>query len=747
LGKGEERATFLLEKCIQLAFARGSHYSVRMASALHTCMLCEAVCGLTVETEGNRVTSIRGDEHDPFSRGHLCPKAVALRDLHDDPDRVREPLRRVPGTDRFEPVSWEVALDEAGARLAAIQRQHGRHALALYLGNPTVHSYSALLAAPLVGKAFGTHARFSATSVDQLPHMLAALQMFGHQLLLPIPDVDRTAFLLMLGANPLVSNGSLMTAPGIAKRLEALRARGGKLVVVDPRRSETAAIADEHLFIRPGGDAYLLLGMLHTLFADGRVTLGRLDGRVDGVDEVRRLAERFPPERVAARTGIDAERIRGLARAFAAAPSAVAYGRVGVCTQEFGGLAAWLVTVLNVVTGNLDRAGGAMFTTPAADLVGLASRLGERGHFGVWKSRVRGLPEFGGELPVATLAEEIETPGEGQIRALVTHAGNPVLSTPNGARLDKALAKLDFMVSIDLYRNETTRHAHLILPTSFGLERDHYDLAFYALAVRNAARYVRPVVEPPPGVRPDWQVLLDLTLKLQAHGGGRRDRVLNATMRAIRFFGPRRTLDLLLRFGPHRLSLKRLEREPHGVDLGPLESRFPSLLQTPGKRIALAPAPFVADVARLETELAATTAQAGDGNGDGDGALLLIGRRQLRSNNSWMHNSQRLVKGPEACTLLMHPDDARRRGLSDGDRVRVRSRVVEIAVPLTVSPDIAAGVVSLPHGWGHGRAGVTLSVASARAGASINDLTDEGRLDALSGTAGFSGVPVTVAPA
>ncbi|HEY2745887.1 MAG TPA: molybdopterin-dependent oxidoreductase [Polyangia bacterium] len=703
---------------------------------LHTCMLCEAVCGLAVETEGNEVTSIRGDEHDPFSRGHICPKAVALRDLHADPDRVREPLRRVGTSDRFAPVSWDAALDETSERLAAIQKRHGRHSVALYLGNPTVHSYSALLAVPLMAKSLGTHARFSATSVDQLPHMLAALEMFGHQLLLPIPDVDRTAFFLVLGANPLVSNGSLMTAPGIARRLEALRARGGRLVVVDPRRTETAAIADEHLFIRPGGDAYLLLALLHVLFAEERIAVGRLGAFVDGLDEVRALAARFSPARVAARVGIDAERIARLAREFAAAPSAVCYGRVGVCTQEFGGLAAWLVNVLNVVTGNLDRAGGAMFATPAADLVGLATRLGERGHFGVWKSRVRGLPEFGGELPVAVLAEEIETPGDGQIRALITHAGNPVLSTPNGARLGRALDGLDFMVSIDIYKNETTRHATLILPTSFGLERDHYDIAFYALSVRNAARYVTPLVAPPPGVRHDWQVLLDLALGLGRRGGGRRDRTLVWMMRAMRMLGPRRVLDLMLRFGPHKLSLKKLLAAPHGIDLGALEERLPAMLPKDHARIALAPARMVADVTRLLAQL--------DAPAIGQGELILIGRRQLRSNNSWMHNSARLVKGPEACTLLMHPDDAEARGLADGDRVQVRSRVGAVAVPLALSRDIAVGVVSLPHGWGHGAANGALRVAESRAGASINDLTDERRLDALSGNAGLSGVPVTV---
>src|SRR5467141_831319 len=417
-----------------------------MPAHFHTCMLCEAVCGLAVEVEGDSTGRVGGDPDDPFSRGHICPKAAAIVDVQDDPDRIRAPQRREGG--RWQAVSWQAALDEAGTRLAEVQGKHGRSAVGVYLGNPTVHSYSALLATPFFNRALGTRARFSATSVDQLPHMLAALEMFGHQVLLPVPDVDRTRFFLVLGANPLASNGSLMTAGGISRRLDDLRKRGGKLVVVDPRRTETAAAADQHLAIRPGSDALFLLAMLQVLFEEGRADLRHLAGFTDGLASLREAAARFPPERVAERTGIPASAIRDLARDFASAPAAVAYGRVGTCTQEFGGLAAWLIVALNAVTGNLDREGGFMFSTPAADLVGLATRTGDRGHFGVWRSRVRGLPEFGGELPSATLAEEIETPGEGRIRALVTFAGNPVLSTPNGGRLDRALSRLDYMVSI-----------------------------------------------------------------------------------------------------------------------------------------------------------------------------------------------------------------------------------------------------------------------------------------------------------
>jgi anaerobic selenocysteine-containing dehydrogenase len=698
-------------------------------------MLCEAVCGLAVEFEGASVRSVRGDPDDPFSLGHICPKAAAIPDVQGDPDRILEPQRREGG--RWQAISWKAALEEAGQRLAAVQRKYGRSAVGVYLGNPGVHSYSALLATPFFSRALGSRARFSATSVDQLPHMLAGLTMFGHQILLPVPDVDRTSFFLMLGANPIASNGSLMTAGGISRRLDELRKRGGKLVVVDPRKTETAAIADQHFAIRPGTDALLLLALLNVVFEEGRADLRHLAPFSDGLPSLQQAALRFPPERVADRTGIPASEIRGLARAFASAPSAVAYGRVGTCTQEFGGLSAWLIVALNAVTGNLDREGGFMFTTPAADLVALATRTGDRGHFGVWRSRVRGLPEFGGELPAATLAEEIDTPGEGSIRALVTFAGNPVLSTPNGARLDRALQKLEYMVSIDLYRNETTRNANLILPTSFGFERDHYDLAFYALAVRNAARYVKPLMPRPSGVRGDFEVLLDLAQSVRRHGGGRHGRVLSATLRAARLLGERRLLDLLLRFGPHRLSLKKLEQSPHGIDLGPLRPQLPARLGTPGKRLELAPEIFLRDLQRLEARLA-QPAQEG---------LVLIGRRALRSNNSWMHNSLRLVKGPAGCVLLMHPEDAAARGLQPGDRARVESRVGSIEAPVGVTPDLSRGVVSLPHGWGHGRDGASLGVAAAHKGVSLNDLTDEQSVDALSGNAALNGVPVTVAKA
>ncbi len=710
-----------------------------MTTHTRTCTLCEAMCGLVLEIEADGVTTIRGDQDDPLSRGHVCPKAVGLKDLHEDPDRLRRPLRREGSA--WREISWDEALAETAARLRAVQDAHGRDAVAIYQGNPTVHNYGSMLFAPPFARALRSKNTYSATSVDQLPHMLAAHLMFGHQLMLPVPDLDRTRFLLVLGANPVVSNGSLMTAPDVRRRLEAIRGRGGRVVVVDPRRTETAAIADAHHFVRPGGDAYLLLGMLHTLFAEGRVALGPCEGLTDGLGDVRRVVERFPPERVAARTGMGAETIRALARDFASAGPAVAYGRVGTSTQEFGALACWLVTVLNVVTGNLDREGGAMFTRPAVDVL----KQTGRGHFGRWKSRVRGLPEFGGELPVAAMAEEMDTPGEGQIRALVTSAGNPVLSTPNGARLERALAGLDFMVSVDLYLNETTRFAHVLLPPTGPLEHDHYDLAFHALAIRNTARYSEAIFEPAEGARHDWQIWNELTWRMAR--GSRVDRV-RARVRAAALarLGPSGLLEAGLRVGPHGaraypprlgLGVRDLRGAPHGIDLGPLEPCLPGRLFTRDRRLALAPALLVGDVARLEARL--------EGDAPAPGGLDLIGRRELRSNNSWMHNSARLVKGPARCTLRIHPADAAARGLRDGARARVTSRVGAVVAPVEVSDEMMPGVVSLPHGWGHGRPGVRLEIAAAHPGVSVNDLTDEQAVDALSGNAAFSGVRVEVA--
>lgn len=713
-----------------------------------TCTLCEAMCGIVVEHEDGRVLGIRGDPDDPFSRGHVCPKAVALQDIHHDPDRLQAPVRREGN--RWVPIGWDEAIDTVARQLQAVQQTHGNDAVAVYLGNPTAHSLGALLFAPPFVRALRTRNRYSATSVDQLPHHVVATLMFGHGLLIPIPDLDRTQHLLVLGANPAASNGSLMTAGDVKARLKGIRARGGRIVVIDPRRTETAALADSHHFIRPGSDALLLLALLHVTFDEALVSADRMPSLLTGVDDIRTLVRAFPPERVAAATGISAGTIRQMARDFARAERAVCYGRVGVSTQSFGALACWLINVLNAVTGRLDAVGGAMFTRPAVEVVRKGGGLGAA-RMGRWHSRVRNLPEYAGEFPVSALAEEIETAGAGQVRALVTHAGNPILSAPNGSRLERAVGGLDFFVAIDFYVNETTRHAHVILPPSSPLERDQYDLLFNALAVRNTAKYSPPMVPRPSGARHDWEIFNELTWRL-AHGGAAARGRARLRAAAASVLGARGMVDLALRFGPRGsglnvlrkgLSVGTLARAPHGVDLGALEPAFPGRLRTADRQVHLAPPALVADVERLERSLAESPSAISAAQA----SLMLIGRRELRSNNSWMHNAERLMRGADRCTLVMHPHDAGARGLASGEQVRVRSRVGEIVAPLEVSDEVMAGVVSLPHGFGHGRPGVRLRVASQHAGASINDLTDDTRLDALCGTAAFSGVPVDVSAA
>ena len=708
-----------------------------------SCTICEATCGVAIDVEGDQVVAIRGDDADPFSRGYICPKGTALADLHHDPDRLRRPMLR-EGT-RWRELPWDEAFDLTIRRLRAVRDEHGPDAIATYQGNPTAHNLGLMVHGQLFLRRIGTRNASSATSVDQLPHMLAALEMFGDQLLMPVPDIDRTEHMVILGANPLVSNGSIMTAPDVKSRLKAIRARGGRIVVIDPRRTETAAFADRHLFIRPGPDAAFLLSFLHVLYAEGRARPGRLAAFTDGLDELGAIAARYTPERTAAATGIAAEDVRAVARGFADAPRAVFYGRLGVCTQELGGLAAWLCYAINVVTGRLDAPGGLMFTTPALDLLPMARRLGFDGGHARWTSRVSRLPEFGGELPAVTLPEEIATPGPGQVRALITSAGNPVLSTPGGSQLERLLPKLDFMVSVDPYLNETTRFADVILPPTSPLERSHYDAALAAFSVRNVAKYSPPVFERGPDQRHDWEIFAELAARWMAPAGPLGSLVTRALRRTFLAATPETVVAAGLRAGPHGLrkgkdglSLDRLRRTPHGVDLGALEPRLPGRLNTPGKRIHLAPAAYVADLPRLDARLAEWTARGADGG------LVLVGRRDLRSNNSWLHNSARLVKGKPRCTLLVNPRDAAARGIADGDQVRLASRAGEVVVPAEVTDEMMPGVVSLPHGWGHGRAGTRTGVANAHAGVSANDVTVPAFIDSMSGVSALTGVAVTV---
>jgi anaerobic selenocysteine-containing dehydrogenase len=709
------------------------------ATAHRSCPLCEATCGVTIERDGDRVVAVRGDEADPFSRGYVCPKGTALGDLHHDPDRLRRPLRR--DGDRWIELPWDEALDLVATRLDAVRAAHGRHALGVYVGNPAVHNLGLLTFGQLLLRSLRTRNAFSATSMDQLPHMLAALELFGDQLLMPVPDLDRTDLLICLGANPLASNGSIMTAPDVRGRLAELRRRGGKVIVLDPRRTETAERADRHLPLRPGTDAVLLLAMLNVVFAEGLADLRHLADHALGLAALRTAALPWTPARAATITGVAAEDITRLTRDLATTPRAVLYGRIGVCTQEFGGLAAWLCWAVNAVTGHLDTPGGLMFTTPAVDLLALARHAGVRGGFARWRTRVSDLPEFGGELPVAALVEEIETPGERQLRALLTVAGNPVLSIPGGPRLERALGKLDFMVSIDPYLNETSRHADVILPPTSALERSHYDVALNAFAIRNVAKYAPPTFARPADARHDWEICLGLWQRLG--GGGLRKRL---TARALGRLGPEAVLDLMLRTGPHgvrgdaNLTLAKLRAAPHGIDLGPLESRLPARLGHADRKVHLAPDTYLADLPRLAARFATPPAARPTAE------LTLIGRRHLRSNNSWLHNSARLVKGPSRCTAMIHPRDAEARGLRDGDLAVVQSRAGAITLPVEITDAIMPGVVSIPHGFGHHRAGARLTVAAAHAGVSVNDLTDPTFVDRLSGTSALTGLPVTLTP-
>lgn len=691
------------------------------------CNLCEAICGLLLTVEDGQVTKLRGNPDDPLSRGHVCPKAFALQDVHDDPDRLRRPVRRVgTGPDaRWQEISWDEALDLVADGLAAAVRDHGRDAVAVYLGNPNVHSLGSMTHAGPMVRALGSRNVYSATSVDQLPHQVMAHLLYGHQLLLPVPDIDRTSYLLLVGNNPMASNGSLMTVPDFPGRLRELHERGGRLVVLDPRRTETAGVADEHLFVRPGSDAYVLLAMVRTLLVEG---LDRAPAYVDGLEEVRRLVEPFTSERAEEAGGIPAEDVRRLAHELAAADSAAVHARIGASVQAHGLVCQWAVQLLNLLTGNLDRPGGTMLTWPAIDVVG--RKFVGRGHWDRYRSRVRDLPEFGGELPVATLADEMLTAGDGQVRAALTVAGNPVSSTPDGARLGEALAGLDFMAAVDIYVNETTRHADVILPPTSALERDHYDLVFHVLAVRNTARFTPAVHARPEGALHDWEIYREIALRTTARLG----RPLPWKKRLRLRVSPTRIVDLLLRTGSARLSLRRLRRHPDGLDLGPLQPCLPGRLQTKDKRVDLVPA-LVVEAVRSVDEAPAATGR--------NGELLLVGRRHQRDCNSWLHNTERLTRGRARHHLLMHPDDLAERALEDGATVQVTSRVGKVEVEVAASEAMMRGVVSLPHGYGHRRDGVRLTRATDLPGVSINDLTDPAQVD-VTGNAVLNGVPVQV---
>ncbi|MBZ5523131.1 MAG: molybdopterin-dependent oxidoreductase [Acidobacteriia bacterium] len=725
--------------------------------AHHICPFCEASCGLELTLSGGQVKSIRGHAADVFSAGYLCPKGVAIKDLHEDPDRLRAPLVKRDG--RFVEATWDEAFAEIERRLPPLLAQHGRNSVAVTLGNPVVHKIGLLLYGMRLNRALRTQNVFSASTLDQIPKQLSSGLMFGDWLSIAVPDIERTDFLLMLGANPMVSNGSLWTVPNFRDKAKALRARGGKLIVVDPRRTDTAKVADEHIFIRPGADVFFLLGMTCTLFEEKLVRLGRLSAHVTGAEAVAAAVAGFSAEKMSARCGIPAATIRELVRRLAGAERAVVYGRIGTCTQEYGTLSSWLVDVLNILTGHLDEPGGAMFPKAAAFAANTMGKpgIGRGVVTGRRRSRVSGAPEVMGEFPITCLAEEIETPGADQVRALITVASNPVLSSPNGPRLSAALEKLEFMVSLDVYLNETTRHADVILPDPSPLEELHYDIAFSQLSHRNHARYSRPVLPPKPGQPSEWQILLRLLAIVEGKGaqvsidqlddelvaedvrklaGPQADVILKA-LEGRR--GPERLIDLALRTGPYGdqfglkpegLNLNKVMAAEGGIDLGPLAPRIPEVLRTASGKIEMAPAMLLEDLKRPSADLVRPAPD-----------LVIVGRRQLHSNNSWMHNLPVLAKASR-CAALVNPADAQRLGLRDGGRARIARNGASVEVQVEVTDEMMPGVVSLPHGWGHSLPGTKLNVAATQPGANLNALLDENLRDPLSGNAVLTGVAV-----
>ncbi|MFE9041968.1 molybdopterin oxidoreductase family protein [Streptomyces sp. NPDC007818] len=732
-----------------------------MTTAPRICPLCEATCGLVLTLDGSRVTGARGDRDDVFSRGFVCPKGAAFPQVDSDPDRLRTPLVREDG--RLREASWELAFDTIAARIRPLIEDYGPDVLGIVLGNPNVHTMAGALYPPLLLRATGTSNLFTASTLDQMPKHVSSGLLFGDPFAVPVPDLDRTDHLLVIGANPLDSNGSLCTAPDFPGRLAALRRRGGTLTVVDPRRTRTARLADRHLAPRPGTDALLLAALVHTLFAEDLTAPGALADRTEGIGQVRDAVREFTPEAVAPACELDPGTIRAVARELAAAPTAAVYGRMGSSTVAHGTLANWLVDVLNVLTGNLDRPGGVLFPRSATAPAPRPAGPGRGFALGRRRSRVSGHPEVKGEFPLAALAEEIDTPGEGRVRALITIASNPVLSAPDGLRLDAALDGLDLLVCVDPYLNETTRHADVLLPPPPPSRSAHFDFAFNGLAVRDQARFTPAAVPLEAGDMDECEIHARLVLAASGMHGAPPSAVDDFAVDALvakavtqphspaygadpKEFaaaltgenGAERRLDLMLRLGPYGLTLDELKAHPHGIDLGPLKPRLDEVLRTRSGRIELLPAPIAADLPRLRAALTAVPQP---------GTLQLVGRRHLRSNNSWLHNTPALTGGSNRCTLQVHPDDAGRLGLADGAPARVKGDGGELTAEVEVTDTVRPGVVSLPHGWGHDRPGTRLTVAAVRPGVNVNQLLDGSLLDPLSGTAVLNGFPVEVTPA
>ena len=693
-----------------------------------TCNLCEAMCGIVIKHDGKKVLSIKGDKNDPFSKGYICPKATALQDLHEDSDRLRHPVERT--ANGWKEISWADALDKVAAGIQSVQKKYGQNAFSIYLGNPNVHNLGGMLTIKHLLTSIKTRSRFSATSIDQLPHHIVSMHLFGHMLRIPVPDVNRTQYMLIIGGNPLASNGSIMTAPNMRQKLKDIQARNGKVVVIDPRHTETADIASEHHFIRPATDVLLLLAMLNEIYLQGYASKARTKNNralalAPEIERIADFAKDYSAESVADITGIAAIEIKRLVKEFCEAESAVCYGRMGVSVQEFGLLSQYLIMVINIITGRLDEVGGLMFPNPAVDVVNNSGP----GYLGKRHSRVSNLPDFNGDYPVVAMADEMLVEGAGQLKGFMTVAGNPVLSTPNGEKLDEAFANLDFMVAIDYFVTETSRHAHIILPPVSPLERDHYDVTFNNFAVHNVAKYSKALFAKKKSAKHDWQIYLELAKRLDK----KAPLATKIERRLVRTLGPKFLLDQGLRRGPYAgMTLNKLKKNPHGIDLGPLKKMLPEAIKHKDKQIHLNVDFYQADLERVQAMM-----QDYD-----DKQILLIGRRHVRSNNSWLHNSYRLVKGKPRCTLMLHPETAKEYGIEDGQNVKVTSRVGSVMIVAEVTDELMPRVVSIPHGWGHGRKGVKQKIAQAHAGVSVNDLTDDTLIDQLSGNAAVNGVPV-----
>jgi anaerobic selenocysteine-containing dehydrogenase len=701
------------------------------------CRVCEPLCGMLATVEEGRLTKLRPDPDNPLSAGFACPKGIAMSDVQNDPDRVLHPLRRTPSGD-FERVSWEVALTEIAIKLKRIRSRHGGDAVGWYMGNPGAFSYSQPLWSKGFLDALGSPHYYSAASQDVSNRFAASQMLYGSPFQVPIPDLKRTEMLLIVGANPLVSHGSVMSAPRVKDLLHAIPARGGRVVVVDPRRSETAR-AFEHLPITPDSDAWWLLSLLNVIFEEGLEDAVALDRQADGAEGLRRLAAGNTPEATEARTGIGAEATRALARDLAAAPRAAVYGRTGSCLGRNGTLVSFLLDALNVVTGNLDREGGAMFGDPPLDFEGIAHALG-LATYGKVRSRVGDLPEVLGSLPASLMAKEIITPGPGQIRALFVSAGNPVLSVPNGAELEAAIEQLDLCVAIDLYVSDTARHADFVLPATTMYEREDFPLPFLGLFTTPYIQMTDAVVEPAGEARQEWEIIEEIS---------KRIGVVPSSVRLARILGragirlsPQRLVDLLLRIGPQGdlfglrrggLSVSRLRRNPHGIVLD--EHLSGGVL---GKKVRHRDLRVHLDVPEIRAEAERLAAQNG---ADPDFPLRLIGLRELRSHNSWMHNAALLMRGGREHAARIHPDDAAAAAIDDGATCRLGSAHGEIELTARVTDEVAPGTVAVPHGWGHNGGWRT---ANAAGGANVNQLasSEPEDLERLAGMAFLNGIPV-----